>query len=144
MSQNSTHSSLVTPPVRWFLIIGCICVLAGFFAASQVNPDPRGFGTHQQFGFPPCSFRQIFGIPCPSCGGTTSVAHFVRGQWIRSMESNVAGFCLALLGLMFLPWSLVSIYKGHLIGVSSRSHLYLSISISLSLIAVVQWVWRLI
>lgn len=144
MSQTSNNFCPVTSQLRWSLIIGCGCVLVGFFAASKVDPDPRGFGTHQQFGLPPCSFRQILGIPCPSCGGTTSVAHFVRGQWIRSIESNVAVFCLAALGLMSIPWSLLSLWKGHLVGVASLSHLYLTISISLSLIAVVQWIWRLV
>ncbi len=144
MSQNSNPFCPVTPRMRWLLIVGCGCVLTGFFAASKVDPDPRGFGTHQQFGLPPCSFRQFLGIPCPSCGGTTCVSHFVRGQWVHSIKSNVAVFCLAALGLMYLPWSLMSIWKGHLLGVVSLSHLYLTISISLSLIAVVQWIWRLV
>lgn len=129
--------------MRFALVVGGGLVLAGFFVASIVQPDPRGFGTHQQFGLPPCSFREILGIPCPSCGGTTSVAYFVRGEWIKSAKANTAVFALAVLGLLYLPWCVVSLFQGRLWGVSTPTHLYLTITITLSAVAIVQWMWRL-
>ncbi|WP_417851554.1 DUF2752 domain-containing protein [Thalassoglobus sp.] len=144
MSLNSIRSYPITRSIRWLLLAGSVCVLGGYYTASTVDPDPRGFGTHQQFGFPPCSFRVFIGVPCPSCGGTTSVAYFVRGQWIDSLKSNTAVFVLAFLGLVYLPWSLLSLKAGRLLGVVTPSHFVVTILVTLSVIAVVQWGWRLL
>ena len=38
----------------------------------------------------------IFGIPCPTCGMTTSFAHFVRGDLQSSFHTQPAGFAIAL------------------------------------------------
>jgi len=35
------------------------------------------------------------GYPCPTCGMTTAFAHFVRGQWLRALWVQPAGFVLA-------------------------------------------------
>lgn len=128
---------------RCLLIVGCITIIAGFIVASSVTPDPRGYGTHQQFGLSPCRFREVLGIPCPSCGGTTSVAHFVRGEWISSAKANVAVFCLAFAGFAAIPWIQLSLWKGYLLGVHAPSKLFVTVTIGLSAIAILQWVWRL-
>jgi hypothetical protein len=47
-------------------------------AAARIDPDSRGYGTHQQLGLPPCGFELATGLPCPTCGMTTSFAHFAR------------------------------------------------------------------
>jgi hypothetical protein len=36
-------------------------LLAMLAAAAWLQPDPRGFGTHQQLGLPPCTFQALFG-----------------------------------------------------------------------------------
>lgn len=120
-----------------------VCVLGGLIMAALLQPDPRGFGTHQQFGFPPCSFRMLLGIPCPSCGGTTSFAHFVRGQWTQSLQANVAGFALALVSAGFVPWSAWSCWQGRTVGISSPSMTALAVMLSLSGLAAAQWIFRL-
>lgn len=126
------------------LIMGCFVVSAGFWMAFQVEPDPRGFGTHQQFGLAPCRFREFLGLPCPSCGGTTSVAHFVRGEWIAAATANTAVFVLSLLSLAFIPWAIGSTCCHTLIGIRSPSKLFVVISLGLSLLAVVQWGFRVL
>lgn len=143
MTSNSAHQHIITPQDRKVLISGCVCVLIGFFLGSTVEPDPQGFGTHQQFGLPPCGFRVILGIPCPSCGGTTSVAHFVRGQWISSARANSAVFVLAGLALAYLPWSIISLKAGYMLGVRTPTNAILIIVFSLSLLAVFQWLWQI-
>lgn len=143
MTLNTATYYKLTFRDRCLLVAGCVCVIAGFMVGSKVDPDPRGFGTHQQFGLPPCRFREVLGIPCPSCGGTTSVAHFVRTQWIESVQANTAVFSLALIGLLFVPWSLFSLGKGYLLGVQYPSKLFVALTLSLTGIAVLQWVWRL-
>ncbi|MBT5018802.1 MAG: DUF2752 domain-containing protein [Planctomicrobium sp.] len=143
MTLNTATYYKLTFRDRCLLVAGCVCVIAGFIIGSTVDPDPRGFGTHQQFGLPPCRFREVLGISCPSCGGTTSVAHFVRAQWVESAKANTAVFSLALIGLLSIPWFLFSLWKGYLLGIEYPSKLFVTLTLSLTGIAVLQWVWRL-
>ena len=120
-------------------------VFVGLFAvAASVTPDPRGFGTHQRLGLPPCSFITLFGIPCPSCGGTTAFAHFVRGQWLQSLKVNPGAALLAFVGAVAVPWCWYSIWRGVAWRVHDPSRTFVRLSISLTVITLVHWVSRVI
>ena len=77
-------------------------------------PSKQGLGTHQQLGLPPCSMRVIFSIRCPACGMTTSWAHFVRGEWISSLQANPGGFLLAIYSLAFATCCFYSVWKNRM------------------------------
>ncbi len=81
----------------------CLFLIAGFLLAANLSPSPRGYGTHQQLGLPPCSIQVLFGIPCPSCGMTTSFCWFVRGEILKSAQANLAGLYLATICALLLP-----------------------------------------
>lgn len=81
---------------------------AGFALAASLDPDPRGYGTHQQLGLPPCSLQLFWGVPCPSCGATTAFAYFVRGQWLAAASANLSALGLAMVAAAMIPWSLYS------------------------------------
>ncbi|HQX51767.1 MAG TPA: DUF2752 domain-containing protein [Planctomycetaceae bacterium] len=83
-----------------------------FGIAVWLTPDPRGFGTHQQLGMPPCTFRTLTGVNCPHCGLTTSFSWFVRGQFRQSMHANPAGLILAVVSVLILVWSIVVSVRG--------------------------------
>lgn len=104
----------VTIGGRIALAVLGVLLAAGFGLAAVLEPDPRGYGTHERFGLPPCSVQLWWGRPCPSCGSTTSFAHFVRGQWGRAIKSNAAAFGLAVTALLAIPWSLTSACLGRL------------------------------
>ncbi len=70
-------------------------LLATLLVASQLRPDSRGLGTHQQLGLPPCSLWIATGIRCPACGMTTSWAYATRGQLNDALRSHVGGTLLA-------------------------------------------------
>lgn len=74
-------------------------VFAGCYA---LTPSPTYTGTHEQLGFPPCSFRAVFGLPCPGCGGTTAVCYMARGQVGKALISNLFGTVLFV--AMFGAW----------------------------------------
>ena len=82
---------------RWLLIVWSLFLVSGFALAVSLEPDPRGFGTHQRLGLPPCTFRSMFNISCPSCGMTSSFANFVRGRFRQAAEANSAGVVLAII-----------------------------------------------
>lgn len=76
--------------------------ILGFFAAlALVTPRAVGFGTHEALGLPPCLFRALFSLPCPTCGITTSLAAVIHGDFALALRAHPAGLfsLLAALGL---------------------------------------------
>jgi hypothetical protein len=61
-----------------------------------LTPDASGVGTHRQLGWSPCA-TLVSGVPCISCGMTTSVAWFAHGNWAASFYLQPAGWLLSLL-----------------------------------------------
>ena len=70
---------------------GTVLLLAAWF-----DPSQDGHGTHTQLGLPPCGWVVGLGIPCPSCGMTTSFAHAADGNLLSSFMTQPAGALLAL------------------------------------------------
>jgi hypothetical protein len=75
------------------VLAGCLGVLG---IAAYLEPNPRGYGTHERLGVGPCGMLVMTGLPCPTCGMTTAFAHTVRLQWWRAFYAQPAGFVLAL------------------------------------------------
>lgn len=94
------------------LILTGLGLMAGLVVARMLVPDASGMGTHRQLGFGQCSFMSWFGMPCPSCGMTTSWAHLVRGQWRESIACNAGGFLFGCLAIFCGPWLMVSGIRG--------------------------------
>ncbi|HVJ67925.1 MAG TPA: DUF2752 domain-containing protein [Caulifigura sp.] len=125
--------------------LGLASLFAGlFFVAASVNPDPRGYGTHEQLGLTPCAFREVLKIPCPTCGGTTSFAHFVRGQWRQSFQVNSAAFAFAFLSALLTPWLALSAASGRLHGVASADWVFIVLVALLALLGLSHWLIRLL
>src|SRR5882724_4097356 len=76
------------------LSAGCLALL---ITAAVLKPSPDGFGTHQEMGLNRCEFLARTGLPCPSCGMTTSFAWFVRGNIAASLYVQPMGTILAAL-----------------------------------------------
>ncbi len=76
------------------IALGCLAVLV---IASQLTPDPTGAGTHTALGLQRCQFLVNTGIPCISCGMTTSFAHLAHGNLLASLYTQPFGTLLALL-----------------------------------------------
>ena len=75
--------------------------------ARALSPSPNGWGTHQQLGLPPCFFHQITGIPCPTCGMTTSFAHTVRLHFYDAFLAQPFGLLACLITMALIPLSLL-------------------------------------
>ncbi|MGA2499866.1 MAG: DUF2752 domain-containing protein [Tepidisphaeraceae bacterium] len=72
-----------------------LCCIAPLITALFITPSPTGVGTHQELGLRPCQFERQFGVPCPTCGMTTSFAYFVRGRLLPSLYVQPMGTMLA-------------------------------------------------
>lgn len=128
---------------RVLLGLWTLALMAGFWLASTLEPDPRGFGTHQRLGLPPCSFRVLFGIKCPSCGSTTSFAHFVRGEWSAAIRSNPAAFGLALMCAAMVPWGAWSVWIGRTWRLDQPALVLVFLLVIIVTVSLVQWVVRI-
>ena len=121
-----------------------VLLLCGFAVAWGVEPDPRGFGTHERLGLPPCTFRTLVGQPCPSCGMTTSFANFVRGRFAAAVQANIAGSCLAALCAAQIPWAWVSVRTGRWWRIARPDAAALWIAVGLAGICVAEWIARIV
>ena len=144
MNDSSPHEGYPLRPVgRVLLAFWCLLLISGFVAAACLTPNPQGFGTHQQLRLPPCSFQPIFGLPCPSCGMTTSFSHFIRGQWLLAVRANVTGTLLAFLCAVQIPWCLISVWNRRLWRVSYPVRLVTVVLLVVYTVAAIYWSLRL-
>lgn len=77
-------------------IITCLACTSLLSLAAWFNPSSEGLGTHTQLGLPPCGFKQTSGLPCPTCGCTTSFALAADGRVIDSLVNQPFGGVLAI------------------------------------------------
>jgi len=114
------------------LALTTVFVVATFVRPYQVDPEtkeyvldsegnkiPMRMGSHQSIGLDPCRFKELFGIPCPSCGMTTSFATLIRADFVNSLKANWVGTTLATICLLMIPWGIISAVRGKLIGIKS-------------------------
>lgn len=78
------------------LSLACVALLLFFHS---LQPDPKGYGTHESFAYP-CHFRATTGLPCPTCGITTSLALLCKGKLWLGMRIQPFGFLLFLLFIL--------------------------------------------
>jgi hypothetical protein len=76
---------------------------AALVIARILPPSPRGVGTHEQLGLPPCLFLKLTGLPCPSCGLTTSFAHAARLHFYDALVTQPFGLLAFGLTLLLIP-----------------------------------------
>lgn len=130
------------------IFLGAAAVL---LVASLVTPDPRGYGTHQQIhlpkiagielALPACSMKSLTGLPCATCGMTTSFAHAIRGQWGRAFVVQPFGFLLFVCTLGAAIHSAVYVTTNRLL-IGPRVP-WKKIGLILLLLWVVSWVYKI-
>lgn len=85
-----------TARMRW---CGALVACAGgavLTIAASVAPNGNGVATHEKLGLPPCGFLVMSGLPCPTCGMTTSFSWMMHGHPLRSLASQPLGALLCL------------------------------------------------
>lgn len=97
--------------VRMRAMVAVVLSAALLGVAAWMTPDPKGFDTHTQLGLPRCGWPSAYGIPCPTCGMTTSFSLMVRGRLVQSFTTQPLGAMLALatFGVLLLGiWALIT------------------------------------
>lgn len=101
--------------LAWCALLTGVLIVLGL--AASLTPDPRGIGTHEQIPFlgghmKPCGFAFATGIPCPSCGYTTTFALAAHGKILEAVKNQPFGFVVFLVACALVPASLVAaIYR---------------------------------
>ncbi len=135
---------LTVPVSGRFLVAGIALAMLGLLVTAVIlKPNPQGVGTHRAMGFQRCEFMARTGLPCPSCGMTTSFAWFVRGNWLASLYVQPAGFVLALLCATTFWASLYVALTGR--PIQRLRHQLPAVLLVLSLmgIGIAGWAWKM-
>lgn len=142
------RAPLVVPVLTRRVRLAVVAVVAGLVAVFAMaawldpyGPDgrPRAMGTHTQLGLPECNFLRLTGVPCPSCGMTTSFALLMHGDVAASLRANPVGTLLALTLLAAIPWSLVGAVRGRWLWVRTLEPWLLKGVIVFTVLAVLRW-----
>lgn len=102
--------------VRLLLVLMAAGLAVVFVVAARLNPYKDGRvwleETHRQMGFPPCTFKAVTGLPCPSCGMTSSFTLLAHGDPVNSLRANFVGTFLAIALLVMGPWLVACALRG--------------------------------
>lgn len=85
-----------------------LLALAAVGVCMLLQPNPAGLATHERTGLPRCGFLAHTGLPCPTCGATTSASLFVRGRPVRAWRTHPMGAFLACLLILLIPAGFLS------------------------------------
>jgi len=129
--------------LRICLVLIALGLLAVFAVAIYLNPYKDGKvwfeETHRQLGLAPCTFKDMTGLPCPSCGMTSSFALLVRGDLWHSVQANFVGTLLALFCLAVIPWCLISACRGKLAWVRSFEYVFVRLVVGFLALLLLRW-----
>ncbi len=142
-SVTGSKSAELSRRSRFFAAIVGVGLLAALLLASQLRPDPRGWGTHEQLGLPPCSFLAVFGKRCPACGMTTSWAHLTQGRLSDALRANAAGTLLAVLSLVVAPGALIVAARGRQLAWRPGETTIAGLAMVLTGLVLFEWMIRL-
>lgn len=128
---------------RWaaggFALVGCLVfAVATILSPYDTHGRPLSHGTHRQLGLPPCAMKALTGIPCPSCGMTTSISLVMHGDLAAASEANPAGLIVAGLGLVATVW-LAAVAAGIPAGTFTVDETIKWLTVSGSTTALLRW-----
>lgn len=111
--------------------------------AYHLPPDPSGTGTHTGLGLPRCVWLYATGLPCPSCGMTTSFSYFAHGNVLASLWIQPMATLLALLTGMYFWAAAYAAISGNDITRLTRRWRWQMIVPSLIVLAIAAWGWKI-
>ncbi|MBI5362573.1 MAG: DUF2752 domain-containing protein [Planctomycetes bacterium] len=118
-----------------------LVVLVAF--ALFVEPDPRGFGTHEKLGLPPCAPMELWNVPCPGCGVTTSFTLAAHGRLLASFVNQPLGAAIAVGVPLFALWAWrVHLKRGDLRDELSRRATW-PWAVGVTVLVTVAWLYKL-
>ena len=126
---------------RLYLILGIAC-LVGYSWLFYANWQMR-----QTEGVHLCFIRNVFNIPCPTCGSTHAVLRLFNGDISGAFYANPIGFIIFGIMIVLPPWLVYDLVanKSTLLDVYQKTEKIVRIKwIAAVLIALVliNWIWN--
>ena len=123
-----------------------IASLAGYLAIGYLWFN--GFQDHNHELIKVCLFKNITGIPCPSCGTTHSIIALIHGDFVGAIMENPIGIILALCLTVFPLWIMMDYFKGK--DYFFQFFLYIEIVFRKKFVAIpsiviilINWIWNI-
>ncbi len=122
-------------------LFASIASVAGIAWLAFAAADPHASGSV-------CLFRNVTGIPCPSCGSTHAVLKLMHMDWMGALQDNPLGFVLAAALLVLPVWLLYDLVRKK----SSFYHFYTlseafvrrrAVAIPLVALVLANWLWNI-
>jgi hypothetical protein len=108
-----------------------------------LEPDARGWGTHEQLGFRPCWPMRQWNLPCPGCGVTTAVTLAAHGRPLASLRTQPFGLVLLAAALAAAVWALVGHGRGRDLWAELPGLRWKAFGMGLALLALLAWLYKL-
>ena len=96
-----------------------------------------------------CLFKNMTGIPCPSCGVTRSVLLIMQGEFIQAVLMNPLGIIAVALLIILPTWMAIDLIqkKQSLLRVYTHAETFIktnkSIYIPLIALVALNWIWNI-
>ncbi len=130
--------------VRILAACGAAILGALLAVAACLKADPSGLGTHQQLGLPPCTWLMLWGIPCPTCGMTTSWSRLLQGDIGGSLQANPAGSLVALMAIVLATGLGWSAWRGSWVLLVTAGKAWTAAVLGMATVMLVFWTGRLL
>ena len=129
---------------HWLLLSVAIAGVAALVVLGfLVEPDPRGFGTHEKLGLPPCRTIQWWGIPCPGCGVTTSVALVAHGRPLDAFLVQPFGLVSVAGVVVIAAWALAGVVRGRDLGEDLRARNLRAAGWTVAAAMLAAWIYKI-
>jgi hypothetical protein len=129
---------------HWVLLAGALSGVLGIaLLGVLVDPDPRGFGTHEKLGLAPCRTIEWWNIPCPGCGVTTSVTQIAHGDFLGAFVTQPFGWVVVGGALVAALWALLGVARGRDLYRDLKSRDLKLAGVLAACAMVVSWIYKL-
>jgi hypothetical protein len=119
--------------------LAVVFVIAALLHPYSESGAPLTQETHRQLGLPPCNFYSLTGLPCPSCGFTTSFSLLAHLDPLNSLRANSVGALLAGFCFMVMPWAFWSAWRGRYLWVRSAERILITSLIVFVVLMMTRW-----
>ena len=133
-------SSASEKVIQFVILSGCV---GAIIIGRMLMPSPSGIGTHTLLGFPPCGFYKITGIPCPTCGVTTSFVLAAHLKFKESILTQPVGFFVFILVFLCAVAAAIFFLAGKsLFNLNLKVSGY-KIAIAIIIFVLISWIYKI-
>ncbi len=140
----ATEAAPARSKEHWVVLgLAWLALAVALAAGFVLEPDPRGWGTHEQLGMGPCLPMELWNVPCPGCGVTTAVALALHGDPGGSLRTQPFGL-VVLLGLgAFTAWASAAGLRRRDLWRELHAWNWRVLGTALVVVALLAWIYKL-